>query len=392
VPLPLSYSVRNLRARPARSLMTASVIALVVVACSLFLGLISSLKRTVVSTGDPMNLVVMRKGSDNDGSSQLSLEAYQAVRYFDGIGRDAQDRPLASPELVVQPFFHTKNGGRENVLVRGVEPVALTVHNQVRITEGRMFTPSAHEAIVGRGVLGRYAGAELGSELEFGRGKWKVAGIFDAGGSSFESEVWVDVRELANDAKRIFPYSGLRLRVASPADLELLIRRIDDDPRYALDAQRETAYYAKQSESANSLYVLVIGIAVLAGIGAGFGASNTMYAAVQARTAEIGTLRALGFSRAAILTAFEIEAVALSGLGFLIGAGCAIGLSALLGVLLGGVAFGAATFTTNVITLRVGAADLIGALILAFTIGIFSGLGPAWRAARLRPIDALRKA
>jgi ABC-type antimicrobial peptide transport system permease subunit len=390
--LPVSYSLRNLRARPGRSVMTAGIIALVVVACSLFLGLISSLKRTLVSTGNPLNLIVMRKGSDNDGSSQMSLEALQALRYFDGIARDAADRPLVSPELVVQPFFHTKTGGRENVLVRGVEPVALAVHDTVRITDGRMFTPSAGEAVVGRGVLGRYAGAALGSELEFGRGRWTVVGIFDAGGSSFESEVWVDVRELANDAKRIFPYSGIRLRVATPADIEPLIRRIGDDPRYAIDAQRETDYYAKQSESANSLYVLVIGIAVLAGIGAGFGASNTMYAAVQARTAEIGTLRALGFSRAAILSAFEIEAIALSGVGFLIGAGCALGLSALLGVLLGGVAFGAATFTTNVITLRVGTADLIGALMLACAIGIFSGLGPAWRAARLRPIEALRKA
>ena len=392
MPLPLSYSVRNLRARPGRSVMTASVVALVVVACSLFLGLISSLKRTIVSTGNAMNLVVMRKGADNDGSSQLSLEAFQAIRFFDGIARDAQDRPLASPELVVQPFFRTKDGGRENVLVRGVEPVALAVHEQVQVTEGRMFTPSAHEAIVGRGVLGRYEGAALGSDLQFGRGTWKVVGIFDAAGSSFESEVWIDVRELGNDAKRIFPYSGVRLRVAAPADIEPLIRRVDDDPRYALDAQRETDYYAKQSESANSLYILVVSIAVLAGIGAGFGASNTMYAAVQTRTAEIGTLRALGFSRAAILSAFEVEAVALSGLGFLIGAACAIGLSALLGVLLGGVAFGAATFTTNVITLRVGASDLIGALILAFAIGIFSGLGPAWRAARMRPIEALRKA
>jgi putative ABC transport system permease protein len=392
VPLPLSYSVRNVRARPARSIMTASVVALVVVASSLFLGLISSLKRTVVSTGDPRNLVVMRKGSDNDGSSQLSLEAYQALRYFDGIARDAGDRPLASPELVVQPFLRTKDGGRENVLVRGVEPVALAVHEQVQVTEGRMFTPSSHEAIVGRGVLGRYEGAALGSDLQMGRGTWKVVGIFDADGSSFESELWVDVRELGNDAKRFFPYSGLRLRVASDADVQPLIRRIDDDPRYALDAQRETDYYKKQSESANSLYILVIGIAVLAGIGAGFGASNTMYAAVQARTAEIGTLRALGFSRASILTAFEIEAIALSTLGFLIGAACAIGLSALLRVLMGGVAFGAATFTTNVITLRVSASDLIGALILAFAIGIFSGLGPAWRAARMRPIEALRKA
>jgi ABC-type lipoprotein release transport system permease subunit len=384
--------VRNLRARPARSVMTASVVALVVVAASLLLGLISSLKRTIVSAGNPLNVVVMRKGSDNDGSSQLSLEAYQALRFFDGIARDAEDQPLASPELIVQPFLRTKDGGRENVLVRGVEPVALAVHEQVQVTEGRMFTPSAHEAIVGRGVLGRYEGAALGSDLQMGRGTWKVVGIFDAGGSSFESEVWVDVRELGNDAKRIFPYSGLRLRVASAADLQPLVRRIDDDPRYALEAQRETDYYTKQSESANSLYILVVGIAVLAGIGASFGAANTMYAAVQARTAEIGTLRALGFSRAAILSAFEIEAVALSVCGFLIGAACAIGLSALLGVLLGGVAFGAATFTTNVITLRVGSSDLIGALILAFAVGIFSGLGPAWRAARMRPIEALRKA
>ncbi|MGH3053678.1 MAG: ABC transporter permease [Gaiellaceae bacterium] len=381
-----------MRARPARSAMTASVVALVVVASSLFLGLISSLKRTVVSTGDPRNLVVMRKGSDNDGSSQLSLEAYQALRYFDGIARDGEDRPLASPELVVQPFLRTKDGGRENVLVRGVEPVALAVHDQVQVTEGRMFTPSAHEVIVGRGVLGRYEGAALGSDLHMGRGVWKVVGIFDAGGSSFESEVWADVRELGNDAKRFFPYSGLRLRVASETDMQPLIRRINDDPRYALDAQRETDYYTKQSESANSLYILVIGIAVLAGIGAGFGASNTMYAAVQARTAEIGTLRALGFSRASILSAFEIEAIALSALGFLIGAACALGLSALLRVLMGGVAFGAATFTTNVITLRVSASDLIGALILAFAIGTLSGLGPAWRAARMRPIEALRKA
>jgi len=390
--LPLSYSLLNIAARPARSLMTAGVIALVVVASSLFLGLISSLKRTLVTTGDAMNLVVMRKGSDNDGSSQLSLEAYQAIRFFDGIARDQNDTPLASPELVVQPFFRTRSGGRENVLVRGVEPIALAVHRAAHIGEGRMFVPSSHEAVVGRGVLGRYAGARLGNELQFGRGTWTVVGILDAGGSSFESEVWVDVRELANDAKRIFPYSGIRVRAASPAEVEPLKQRIDADPRFALEAERETEYYAKQSESANSLYVLVVGIAVMAGIGAGFGAANTMYAAVQARTAEIGTLRALGFSRAAILFAFQAEALGLAVVGFAIGAGLAVALSKLIATVLGGVAFGAATFTTNVVSLQVSTADLTGALSLALLIGLIGGFGPAWRAAHLRPIEALRKA
>jgi hypothetical protein len=371
--------------------MAASVIALVVIACSLFLGLISSLKRTLVSTGNPMNLVVMRKGSDNDGSSQMSLEAVQAIRYFDGIARDAEDRPLVSPELVVQPFFMRAGGGRENVLVRGVEPIALQVHGDVRISEGRMLNPSSGEAVVGKGVMGRYRGASLGSEMQFGNGRWKVVGILGAGGASFESEVWVDVRELANDAKRPFPYSGIRLRVGEGADMAALERRIDDDPRFALDAQPETEYYAKQAESANALYILVIGIAVLAGIGAGFGAANTMYAAVQTRTAEIGTLRAIGFSRGSILWSFQVEAVALAGLGFAIGAVLAVLLARLIGFLLGGIAFGASTFTTNVITLSVAPSDLVVALVLAVVIGLAGGVGPAWRAARLRPIEALRK-
>jgi putative ABC transport system permease protein len=217
--LPLSYSLRNVAARPARSLMTASVIALVVVASSLFLGLISSLKRTLVSSGDPLNLIVMRKGSDNDGSSWLPLEAYQALRFLDGVARDAADQPLASPELVVQPFFRTLSGGRENVLVRGVEPVALAVHSEVKVVEGRMFTPSSREVVVGRGVVGRYSGAALGSDLEFGRGTWKVVGILESGGSSFESEVWADVRELASDAKRGSAYSGVSTRGVGPVQV-----------------------------------------------------------------------------------------------------------------------------------------------------------------------------
>jgi len=393
VPLPLSYSVRSLLARRLRTGLTVGVIALVVVATTLFLGLISSLQRTLRTTGDERNLIVMRKGSSNDGSSQLSLAAFQDIRFFEGVARDAAGTPLVSPELVVQPFFLRKDGGRENVLVRGVEPgPALAVHDEVRITEGRIFEPSSGEVVVGRGVAGRYRGAQLGDRLEFGRGHWEVVGIFEAGGTSFESEVWADVRELANDAKRPFPYSSLRLSVAPGADMDGLARRIGDDPRHALEAQPEPAYYAKQADSANTLYVLVVGLALLAGVGAVFGATNTLYAAVQARTAEIGTLRAIGFSRASILLAFLVEALVTALLGFAVGGAVAWVLGQVVSWALGGIGFAAATFTTSVIELRVGAGDLAAALLLSLAVGLLGGFAPARHASRLSPVEALRKA
>ena len=390
--LPLSYSWRSLLARGMRTVFTVAVIALVVIATTLFWSLIASLKRTLVSSGSPENLVVMRKGATNDGSSQLTLESLQAIRFFEGIARDPEGNPLISPELVVQPFFKTTDGGRENVLVRGVEPVALLVHDEVRITEGRLFATSSGEAVVGRGVAQRYKGAAIGSELKFGRGTWKVVGILESGGSSFESEVWVDARQLANDAKRTLPYSGFRVRVAKGTDMDALARRIGDDPRFALEATREIEYYENLSSSANTLYIIVVGLAVLAGIGAIFGATNTMFAAVQARTSEIGTLRALGFSRAAILFSFLSESVMTALFAFAVGALGAWALAIFISWLLGGIAFGAATFTTNVIQLRVAPQDLVMPLALAVLIGVFGGLAPAARAARMRPVDALRKA
>jgi len=390
--LPLRYPLGNLAARRGRTLLTMAVIALVVMATTLFGGLLSSLRRTLVATGDERNLIVLRKGSTNDGSSVIPLDAYQAVRFFEGVARDANGDPLASPELVVQPFFRTLEGGRENVLVRGVENAAFAVHDTVHLVEGRKFEPSKGEAIVGKGVAGRYAGARVGEEVGFGRHKWKVVGVFESEGSSFESEVWVDVRDLAADAKRSIPYSGLRLRVADGTDRDALVRRIGADSRWALEATPEPDYYAKQAESANSLFFIVVGLAVLAGVGATFGATNTLYAAVQSRRAEIGTLRALGFSRGAILVSFLIESVAIAAGGFAIGAVLAAVLGRVVSWLLGGIAFGAATFTTNVIQLRVGAGDLVAAAALSVVIGIAGGLAPAARAARMRPIEALRRA
>ena len=390
--LPLRYSLGNLLARRTRTALTLGVVAVVVLATTLLLALVSSLRRTLISTGSPDNLIVLRKGATNDGSSALPLDAYQALRYFEGIARGADGEPLVSPELVVQPFFRTRDGGRENVLVRGVEPVALAVHDSVRIVEGRMFNPSSGEVIVGDGVAGRYEGAAVGEQIRFGRGTWQVVGRFASGGDSLESEVWVDVRELARDAKRPLPYSGLRVRAAPGADLDALARRIGDEPRWALEAERETAYYAEQSKSADALYLIVIGLAVLSGIGAICGATNTLYASVQARTAEIGTLRALGFSRGAILSAFLIESLLMASAGFAIGGLFAWGLAAAISSSLGGVGFAAATFTTSVIDLHVGFLDLCWAALLSLVIGLVGGWFPALRAARLRPMEALRRA
>ncbi len=390
--LPIAYSVRNVRTRLRRTSLTIAVIALAVIASAVFLALLSSLQRTLVSTGSPDNLVVLRKGSDNDGSSMLTLEAYQAIRYLDGIARDPAGDPVVSPEMVVQPTVWTTTGVRENVLARGVEPMAFAVHEQARIVEGRMFRPSSGEVVIGVGTVGRYQGARLGDEMPFGRHRWRVVGVMAAGGSSFESEVWVDARELANDASRPFPYSGVRLRVAPGADRAALIHRIEDDPRYALEAKPEIDYYADQAKSSRSLYFLLVVLAVPVGVAAGLGAANTMFAAVQARTVEIGTLRALGFSRATILRAFLLESFGVAMVGFVVGAIGTLALAALLGVVLGGIGFAAATFTTNVVTLRVGPGDLAAAFVFAATIGIVGGLLPAWRAARLRPVEALRKA
>ncbi len=187
------------------------------------------------------------------------------------------------------------------------------------------------------------------------------------------------------------PYSGMRIRAAPGADIDALARRIDEDPRFALEARPEQEYYADQAESFRVFYVLVVGLAVLAGIGAIFGATNTLYAAVLARRAEIGTLRALGFSRGAIRASFLIESQILATAGFGVGATLAWALGGILSSALGGVGFTSTTFTTNVIQLRVGASDMAMAFGLALTLGIIGGYCPAARASKMRPVEALRR-
>ena len=390
--VPIAYGTRSLFVRRWTSIFTAGGIGLVVAVTILLAGLVGGLQRMLVGTGDPDNLVVLRKGATNDGSSFLTREAVQIVRALPGIATGADGRPLVSPEIINQPFMRTREGGRENVLVRGIEPVAFEVHRDVRLVEGRMLQPKLGEVVVGKGVALRHDGAHVGGRLSFGRRTWTVVGVFDGGGTAFDSEIWADLSDVQDDARRPSGCSGIRLRVAPGADRQALVERIAADARVTLEGKPETVYYEEQAEAANSLYVLVLVLAVIMATGATFGALNTMYAAVAGRTAEIGTLRALGFSRTAILLSFLSESLLLAAGGFV--GGVVLGVAAMWAVntLLQGVAFSMMTFSVATVLLQPSTTGVLLGLLFAIAIGGLGGLAPAWRASRLRVVDALHRA
>jgi ABC-type lipoprotein release transport system permease subunit len=390
--VPIAYNTRSLLLRRWTSVFTAGGIGLVVAVTLLLAGLVGGLQKMLVGTGDPDNLVVLRKGATNDGSSFLTREAVQIVRVLPGIATGPDGRPLVSPEIVNQPFIRTRDGGRENVLVRGVEPAAFLVHREVRLVEGRMFQPNLGEVLIGRGVALRHEGARVGGTLSFGRRTWTVVGVFDGGGTAFDSEIWADVSDVQEDARRPSGCSGIRLRVAPGSDRQGLVDAIAADARVTLEAKPETVYYAEQADAANSLYVLVLVLAVVMATGATFGALNTMYAAVANRTAEIGTLRALGFSRAAILLSFLSESLLLAVAGFLAGVLLGVGAMWTVNTLLQGVAFSMMTFSVATVLLQPSSGGVVLGFVFALAIGVLGGLAPAWRASRLRVVDALHRA
>jgi ABC-type lipoprotein release transport system permease subunit len=389
--IPLKYNVRNLFVRKATTLATAGGIGLVVVVIILLLALMTGFQQMLVSTGSPDNMVVLRKGATSDAMSFASREAMLALRHLPGIAMTPENEPLMSPELIAQPLLQAKGSGQEMGLVRGVMPVGYLVHENVRFVAGRAPRSSMNEVAVGVAAARRYENTRLGETLQFGRRTWTVVGVFTADGSAFESEIWVDVDDLLKDTNRN-GYSGARLTVAPRTDRDALIRRIAEDQRISLEAKPEVSYYNEQAEGAQTLYVLISVLAVIMATGAIFGAMNTMFTAVAYRTAEIGTLRALGFSRRAILTSFVSESLCVALLGYLGGALLGIGAVFLINHLMHGIAFRLPSFSTALVTLQVSPPTLAITFALAAAMGFVGGLLPARRAARLRVTEALRKA
>ncbi len=384
--IPLKYNLRSLLVRRVSTAMTAGGIALVVAVFVIVMAMVAGLGSAITEAGSPDNLIVLRKGATSETTSSMNLDQFDAMKFLPGIRREPGGESDASPELPVQVLMERIGGGRDNIVIRGVQPIALKVHEKVRIVEGRMFKPSLREVMVGKGLLAHYRDCTLGSTLHFGRGAWKVVGIFDSGGSSFDSEVWADVHDVQADSQRGSYYAAVRLKLMAGADREALIRRIADDPRINLEAETEEKYYEDQSVVAKQLRWLGLIVAIIMGVGAVFAAMNTMYAAVAARTSEIGTLRALGFSPGSVLSSFLIESLMLATAAGAIGVILALpinGFSTTFGNFL--------TFSTLAFNFRVTWAIVAEAILFASVMGAFGGWLPARQAMRMSVTNALRR-
>lgn len=386
MPLLLAYSLRNLRVRKLTTALTAGGMALVVFVYTAVLMLDSGLKQTLVATGGASNVILVRRSAEVEIQSLVDRTQARIIESQPEVLLGASGAPLVSKEVVVLVSL-PKSGGDQasNVVVRGVGAAALAVRPQVRITAGRMFRPGSTEIVVGSGLAGRFAGLEIGSSIRFAQRDWQVVGIFEAGGSGFDSELWGDSDQLMQSFRRD-SYSSVVVQLADHRDFDALKKRLEADPRLTVDAERERVFYEQQSRIMSD-FIRIIGITLSAmfSLGAVFGATITMYAAVASRTREIGTLRALGFRRAGILAAFLSEAMLLGFVGWTFGVSLA---SLMLLVKISTMNWSSLSELAFRFVLTPGI--LLQSLVFALAMGFLGGFLPAMRAARLKIVDALR--
>jgi putative ABC transport system permease protein len=386
--IPIVYNIRSVRARWTSSIVAVLGIAGTVGVFVAMLSLARGFRATLVASGSADNAIVMRAGATAEMMSGIKLEDVKILQDAPGVGRNA-DGPLVTSEVVVvAPFPLQTTGTNANVQVRGVSGNVLTIRKNIKIAQGRMFQPGLAELVVGKNASTSYSGLTLDNTVNFGGGHWKVVGIFDAGGSSFDSEVWCDARVLDDVYKRpsnIFQSATIHL---SSADVfEQFKDAVTSDRRLNLDVTREIDYYAKQSIRMTQLITILGGlVAFVMAIGAVFGALNTMYSAVAERGREIATMRALGFGGGAVVFSFLVEALLISFVGGALGCVAVLPLN---GLTTG--AMNWQTFSHLAFAFRVTPGLLIAGVIFALLMGLLGGLPPAMRAA-WRPVAvALRE-
>lgn len=390
--LPLKYNFRNVRVRWRATMSTMLGIALVVSVFVLLRALARGIEANSGNTGDPQNVLIVRKGSQAESGSLVTLEQYRAIRYFEEIAQTPAQEPMISAELVMIVSVPRRTGtGEANALLRGITARGQELRPQVTLVAGRWFQRGLREVAVSRKLAQRFAGFEIGGSFKAGPDRLKVVGHFDGAGSAFDSEAWMD----ADEARAIFDrgemYSSLLVRPRDARALVAFTNRIALDKRLALRAESEKGYYEKQTLTAVPFKILAGLLGVAMSIGAVFAAMNTMYASVASRTREIGTLRVLGFSRKSVVICFLIEGGLLSFLGGVLG--CLVAVMVQVTIAARGTTFGSIdfqSFAETVYQFRI-TPDLVGlGLVFAVAIGLAGSLLPALRAARLPVISALK--
>jgi putative ABC transport system permease protein len=384
--IPIRYNIRNLKLRKGLTIMTSLGIALTVTTAIFLMALLAGLDRAFVTSGDAQNVLVLRKGSQAELSGGFDASLFPTLKTLPGIAKDSHGEPLASGEWVVVIVLPRKDGtGEVNVTVRGMMPDGLELRPKVKIVQGRWFNQGQREVVVSESIHKRFSHANIGDTMQFGKGPWTVVGVFDAGGSAYESEIWGDVNQMAADFDRQGGFSSAYLRATDPVSADALVHRVSDDQRLKLEGMLETDYYAKQTKSGAPIKYIGWVVAIIMAIGSSFAAMNTMYAAVAYRSREIATLRVIGFSRPSILTSFVFESVLLSLLG------AAVGIVLMLpfnGMTTG--TSNAVTFSEVVFSLRM-TPEVVGVAIgFAVIMGLFGGMAPAWHAASRDILGALR--
>jgi putative ABC transport system permease protein len=383
--IPFSYNLRNLKMRKGLTIMTALGIGLTVTTAIFLMALLAGLHRAFVSSGNPLNVMVMRKGSTSELSGGFTADNLQTLKTLPGIATDKAGQPLVSGEWIVAIVLPRSDGsGEVNVTVRGMMQDGLELRN-AKLKDGRWFATGQREVVVSESIHKRFGHANLGDTLQFGKGSWTVVGIFDGGGSSYESEIWGDVNQMASDFDRQGAFGSVYLRATDPLAAEALKNRVSDDQRLKLDGILESEYYAKSTSNGQAIKLIGWIVAVIMAIGSSFAAMNTMYAAVAYRSREIATLRVIGFTRPSILTSFIFESITLSLLG------------AVLGVILmlpfNGMTTGTQnqiTFSEVVFSLQMTPWVVLYAFIFAVIMGLVGGIAPAWQAARQDILTSLR--
>jgi len=384
--IPFSYSLRNLLTRRFTTFLTASGMALVVFVFASVLMLAEGLQKTLVETGSYENVVVIRKAAGSEVQSGVDRLQASIIETQPEIAIGNDGKRLVAKELVVLIALPKRGTNKpSNIVIRGIGKHSMTLRSQVKIVQGRMPRPGSSEIITGSSIAERFEGGGLGETLRFGMRDWTVVGVFDAGNTGFNSEIWGDVDQFMQAFRRP-GYSSAIFRLSDPSEFEKVKQRIESDPRLTQEAMREPEYYRKQSEMmAKFLRILGMTLTIIFSLGAVIGAMITMYASVSNRTAEIGTMRAIGFQRRSILTAFIAESLFLGILGGIIGLFFASFLQLFTVSTMNWQTFSELAFSFT-LTFEI----IYQALLFSLIMGFIGGMLPAIRASRLKIVDALR--